>query len=118
MKRVRCVTYMNGKRVEGLDVRLKGKRLRHGATRKCAVYKTGLCIDLGYNVWSSVFNRQPKSLFSRGTYVHIGRNMERESREFANHAAVLLHKYGNKLPIKHRCSNNRNVYIRNRAMKG
>merc|ERR1711871_162822 len=84
------------------------KRSSCSADGICAVFKTGLCIDLGWNVWSSSLNtgrRQP------GDPVSMDRPGEKpvanQANVFAEHAVALLKKHNNKLPKKHLCSDSR-----------
>jgi len=63
---------------------------------QCFVFKSGMCIDVGKNVWSSISNGA------------IGAKMGRQGQAFAKLAEKLLVQYKNKLPEKHLCSDSRN----------
>jgi len=64
---------------------------------KCAVYKSGLCIDVGKKVWSHFYNHKIK-------------DPKGEAMMFAKEAEKLLVQYKNVLPEKHLCSDTRHKY--------
>ena len=75
-------------------------------TGKCSVFKSGLCIDLRKNVWTS-------SLNTHGNVVSISDakgGMIKQAKRFGWYAKRLLKKYKNKLPKKHRCSDHRHKF--------
>merc|ERR1711924_498431 len=71
---------------------------------KCAVFKTGLCIDLRRNIWSSAFN-------DNSYYKSIGSKMGAQRKEFGRLAKKLLKKHNNKLPEKYQCSDSRHRFL-------
>ena len=74
---------------------------RSSCAGKCSVFKSGLCIDLRRNVWTSSYNIQ--ILKAKG-------GMMKQVKRFARYAKRLLKKYKNKLPKKHRCSDHRHKF--------
>jgi len=64
---------------------------------KCAVYKSGLCVDVGKAVWSHIYNDRIK-------------DPKGEAMKFAKEAEKLLVRYKDKLPVKHLCSDTRHPH--------
>jgi len=73
---------------------------------KCSVFKSGLCIDLRKNVWSSTIN---DSLGKGVNLVSISHGMLTQAKEFGWQAKASLKKHYNKLPAKYRCSDHRHT---------
>jgi len=61
---------------------------------KCAVFKAGLCVDVGKKVWSSIYNTKYDTT---------------KIMRFAKEVEKLLVRYKNALPKKHLCSDTRNT---------
>ena len=81
---------------------------------ECAVFKSGLCIDLRKNVWSSTINGESFLV----SISHICNNkpngiseggMITQAKEFGRQAAALLKKHNNTLPAEYRCSDHRHT---------
>jgi len=74
---------------------------------KCSVFKTGLCIDIGQNVWGSAFNFNHEQVHSisdmKGGYLA-------KQKLFGYWASMLLKKYKNKLPKQHQCADGRRKF--------
>jgi hypothetical protein len=77
-------------------------------TGKCSVFKSGLCIDVRRNVWTSSLNHHSDQIVSIS---HAKGGMIKQATRFGKEASALLKKYNNKLPKKHRCSDNRHKFI-------
>jgi len=80
---------------------------------KCSVFKSGLCIDLRRNVWSSGFNEHR---FTRAIVEAKG-GMRHQRFYFARFATALLKKYNNKLPARHLCVDGRHLFMYQRKHK-
>jgi len=79
-----------------------------GHARQCAVFKTGLCIDLLEDVWSSSFNyRETSTIMS---IQDAAGGLTEQAKKFGLHASRLLMKYNNTLPEKHSCSDTRHKW--------
>ena len=70
------------------------KRSSCGADGKCSVFKAGLCIDLGQDVWSSTLNT---AYWARSIADAKG-GMIAEAVRFGKLAKALLKKHNNRLP--------------------
>lgn len=79
------------------------KRLRCNHNHECAVFKAGLCINVGKDVWSSELNTKIKDL-------------KTETLFFAKKASALLKKYKNALPSKYQCKDKWQGYHGNRRL--
>jgi len=69
--------------------------------------QTGLCIDIGQNVWGSAFNFNHEQVHSisdmKGGYLA-------KQKLFGYWASMLLKKYKNKLPKQHQCADGRRKF--------
>ncbi len=81
----------------------------------CVVYKAGLCIDVDPDEKLFQTPKDKKTLPRTGIWSYsnngkIAKNdMDKEARNFAVAAEVLLMKYNNTLPKKHLCSDTRHT---------
>jgi len=83
------------------------KGQRYKCSNKCSVFKTGLCIDLGEDVWSSTLNNH------HSYYVSIADaegGMLKQAQKFGELAAALLKKHANTLPEEYACSDTRHEW--------
>ena len=99
------------------------KRVSCDAGGKCAVFKAGLCIDLGKPVWSSTFNEVPKASKSVLSIQHgnshgnkHGKQYE-QAKKFGELAAALLKQHDNALPERYACSDTRHDWKVQRYIK-
>jgi len=93
-------------RQAGLLVFKRSSCLTGNSNSSCSVFKTGLCIDLGYPVWSSGLN-------THGSYRSITDEpggMLKQQTAFGKAAQSLLKANNNILPEANRCSNTQNQF--------
>jgi hypothetical protein len=76
-------------------------------TGKCSVFKSGLCIDVRKNVWTSTYNTHHQV----ASISDVNGGMIKQAKRFGKEATRLLKKYKNKLPKKHRCSDHRHKFV-------
>ena len=76
-------------------------------TGRCSVFKSGLCIDVRKNVWTSSLNAHHHVV----SISDAKGGMITQAKRFGKEASALLKKYNNKLPKKYRCSDHRHTLI-------